>query len=125
MHRRLAQRFDDNFHEQVSTSDNVRNLTTPALIIHDEDDASVPVAETKEELLTLLRSTHEEGEAALRAAGEVMMLQRIRRFDGQYSTRLAWLWHLIDHESYHRGQIALYARQIGLVPALTRLIQGD
>lgn len=89
-----------------------------------EHEAGMPPADTKEELLTLLRSTHEAGEAALRAAGEIMMLQRIRRFDGKYGTRLAWLWHQIDHESYHRGQIALYARQIGLVPALTRLIHG-
>ena len=27
-------------------------------------------------------------------------------------------------EYYHRGQVALYVRQIGLVPALTRKIQG-
>ncbi|MGH7552626.1 MAG: DinB family protein [Longimicrobiales bacterium] len=48
----------------------------------------------------------------------------MRRFDGQPGTRLAWLYHAIEHESYHRGQIALYARFLGLVPALTRQILG-
>ena len=32
--------------------------------------------------------------------------------------------HGIAHEEYHRGQLALYARLLGRVPALTRLIQG-
>jgi len=90
-----------------------------------EHAANVPAGTTKEELLDLLRSTHAQGERLFRDAGEVGMLQRIRRFDGLTSTRLAWLWHLIDHESYHRGQVAMYARQIGLIPALTKLIHGD
>jgi uncharacterized damage-inducible protein DinB len=76
-------------------------------------------------LLSLLRETFDEGEARLRAAGELMMLQAIRRFDGLPGTRLAWLWHAIDHESYHRGQLAMYVRIKGGVPALTRLIYGD
>lgn len=82
-------------------------------------------ASSREELLRLLRETHAEGERSLREAGEVAILQRIRRFDGEYGTRLAWLYHGIDHESYHRGQLALYARTLGRVPALTRRIRGD
>jgi len=42
LRRRLAQRFDESFHEYASTRVNVRQLSTPALIIHDEDDAAVP-----------------------------------------------------------------------------------
>jgi len=52
------------------------------------------------------------------------MLQWIRRFDGKPGTRLTWMNHGISHEEYHRGQLALYARLLGRVPALTRLIQG-
>ena len=52
------------------------------------------------------------------------MLQLIRRFDGKMGTRLAWMHHGISHEEYHRGQLALYARLLGRVPALTQLIQG-
>jgi len=40
------------------------------------------------------------------------------------ASRLTWLNHAIAHEEYHRGQLALYARLLGRVPALTRLIEG-
>lgn len=75
-------------------------------------------------LLTLLRSTHEKGVEQLRGAGDIAMLQLIRRFDGEFGTRLAWLNHGIEHESYHRGQLAHYARFMGVVPALTQRIGG-
>jgi uncharacterized damage-inducible protein DinB len=78
----------------------------------------------KDGLLSQLRESFDSGVQAFRDAGEVAALQRIRRFDGKSSTRLAWLWHAVDHESYHRGQLALYNRLMGTVPALTRMIQG-
>jgi uncharacterized damage-inducible protein DinB len=52
------------------------------------------------------------------------MLQTIRQFNGAPATRLSWMHHAIAHEEYHRGQLALYARLVGRVPALTKLIQG-
>ena len=79
---------------------------------------------TKRQLLDALRRTHREGEAKIRQAGELHMLQLIRRFDGQMGTRLAWMNHGIAHEEYHRGQLALYARLLGRVPALTKRIMG-
>jgi uncharacterized damage-inducible protein DinB len=57
--------------------------------------------------------------------GELFLLQAIRRFDGLPGTRLAWLWHAIDHESYHRGQLAIFIRVMGGVPALTKQIYGE
>jgi uncharacterized damage-inducible protein DinB len=77
---------------------------------------------SKKNLLALLKSTHQKGEKKFRAAGELMMLQYITRFDGLKGTRLAWMNHGISHEEYHRGQLALYARLLGRVPALTQLI---
>jgi len=77
---------------------------------------------SKKKLLALLKSTHEAGEKKFRAAGELLMLQYITRFDGFKGTRLAWMNHGISHEEYHRGQLALYARLLGRVPALTQLI---
>jgi uncharacterized damage-inducible protein DinB len=79
---------------------------------------------SKLDLLGLLRRTHRDGAAKIRQAGELHMLQLIRRFDGKMGTRLAWMNHGISHEEYHRGQLALYARLLGRVPALTQRIQG-
>ena len=81
--------------------------------------------DTMADLVNLLRSSHRDGEKRLRRAGELHMLQQIRRFDGKMGTRLAWLNHGISHEEYHRGQLAMYARLMGRVPALTKRILGQ
>lgn len=80
---------------------------------------------SKATLLAGLRKTHSDGERKLRMAGELHLLQNIRRFDGEMGTRLAWIHHGISHEEYHRGQLALYARLLGRVPALTKRILGS
>lgn len=80
---------------------------------------------SRRELLDALRRRHAEGAARLRKAGEIHMLQLIRRFDGKMGTRLAWMHHGISHEEYHRGQIALCARLSGRTPALTKRIEGS
>lgn len=89
-----------------------------------EHAADLPDTADRSELLALLERTHAAGEARIRQSGELHMLELIRRFDGQLGTRLAWMYHGIDHESYHRGQLALYARTLGRVPALTKRIRG-
>jgi uncharacterized damage-inducible protein DinB len=75
-------------------------------------------------LLDLLQETLDEGLAKLRARGEKALMQPIVQFNGVPASRLTWLNHAIAHEEYHRGQLALYARLLGRVPALTRLIEG-
>lgn len=75
-------------------------------------------------LVRLLRNTHVTGVRQIRNAGEVAMLQTIRRFDGESWTRLVWMHHGIAHEEYHRGQLALYVRLLGRTPALTKLIES-
>ncbi len=79
---------------------------------------------SKTDLLSLLKSSHRTGVKQICEAGEVGMLQHVRRFDGERGTRLTWMHHGIAHEEYHRAQIALYARLLGRTPALTRLIEG-
>ena len=80
---------------------------------------------TKAQLLDALKKTHVEGHRKIRQAGELHMLQFITRFDGLKGTRLAWMHHGIAHEEYHRGQLAIYARLLGRVPALTRRVLGQ
>jgi len=79
---------------------------------------------SKKDLLGLLVSQLEEGIKKFQAVGELHTLQCIERFDGKSGTRLAWLNHGIAQEMYHRGQLTLYARLLGLEPALTRKIRG-
>jgi len=81
-------------------------------------------ARTKPQLVALLRSQLREGEKKFRAVGELSLHQFLTRFDGNLGTKLTWFQHGIAHEEYHRGQLAVYARLLGLVPALTQQIQG-
>ena len=78
----------------------------------------------KKTLIALLQMIAGECESRLREAGEPRLMQPILQFNGEPATRLTWLHHAIAHEEYHRGQIALYARLLGHVPALTQLIEG-
>src|SRR5262245_29909830 len=78
----------------------------------------------KKQLIAALTKTQADGAQKLAKAGELHMLQFITRFDGLQGTRLAWMNHGIAHEEYHRGQLAMYARLVGRVPALTQLIYG-
>jgi uncharacterized damage-inducible protein DinB len=79
----------------------------------------------KDALLALLRETLEKGVARFREAGEDLMLRPIMQFNGEPARRLSWMGHGVAHEEYHRGQLCVYARQLGLVPALTRQIHGS
>jgi uncharacterized damage-inducible protein DinB len=81
-------------------------------------------ATSKASLVRLLGTQVRHAERAFRNAGSLALYQFIMRFDGNQGTKLAWLNHGIAHEEYHRGQLALYARLLGRVPALTQLIEG-
>ncbi len=81
-------------------------------------------AKSKADLLKLLKAQVKEAEKKFLKAGELHMLQFIKRFDGQRGTRLAWLYHGIAHEEYHRGQLTVYERLLGIEPALTKQIGG-
>ena len=78
----------------------------------------------RDNLLSALHTTLENGIESFREVGELHMLQTIARFDGERGTRLAWLQHGIAQEMYHRGQLAVYARLLGEVPALTKRIES-
>jgi len=101
---------------------NLRRYPWRKLIAHYAGD--VLRLRTKRELIAALRRTLREGIKEFERAGEIHLLQQIERFDGQKGTRLAWFHHGIAHEMYHRGQLAVYARLMGVKPALTKMIEG-
>ena len=102
---------------------NLRRTPWPKLLAH----YSGPIENLsgKKGLVAALRTTLRDGIKEFRRAGEVHMLQQLVRFDGKKGTRLQWFHHGIAQEEYHRGQLALYARLIGVTPALTKLITGS
>ena len=81
-------------------------------------------ADTRAELLALLKSQLRDAERAFREAGELSLYQFIERFDGELGTKFTWWQHGIAQAMSHRGQLTLYARLLGIVPALTKQIQG-
>lgn len=81
-------------------------------------------AKTKKQLLEVLRSTMDHAEKQFRAAGDLHLWQFMERLDGKLGTKMQWWHHGIAQEMYHRGQLATYARLLGLVPALTQAIHG-
>jgi uncharacterized damage-inducible protein DinB len=102
---------------------NFRRAPWPKLL--DQYAAPAYRLKAKKEILDFLAKQLEEGIKKFHDAGELHMLQFIQRFDGKPGTRLAWLHHGIDQEEYHRGQLTVYARLLGLEPALTKLIKGS
>jgi uncharacterized damage-inducible protein DinB len=78
----------------------------------------------KASVIALLKSTLEDGVARFEKAGDDLLLRPITQFNGVPAARLSWMSHGVGHEEYHRGQLALYARLLGIVPALTKLIHG-
>jgi uncharacterized damage-inducible protein DinB len=87
-------------------------------------DGPIRKASSKTDLIAALSSTFQESVRRFRALGEDGIQQPITRFDGKKGTKLAWLHHCLGHEQYHRGQLAVYQRLMGIEPALTRLIRG-
>ncbi|MEP6706110.1 MAG: DinB family protein [Pyrinomonadaceae bacterium] len=83
--------------------------------------------EDKQSLIDLLRTTMEESETSLRAAARELQ-NDMNRFDGQQMAKLDFLGFAIAHEMYHRGQLTVYERLLGIEPVLTkrfRKVFGD
>ena len=81
-------------------------------------------AQTKKELVALLRSQIDDAIKQFRKCGDLAMYQYIENFDGSQWTKVQWLHHGIAQEMYHRGQLTTYERLMGLTPALTKRIHG-
>jgi len=77
------------------------------------------------DLRKALEQTHDTNVSKIRGAGEAGLAKPITRFDGGTWSRLTYVFYAAGHEDYHRGQLATYARAMGLVPALTQRIHGD
>jgi len=86
--------------------------------VREEIGAKLPRANTKAEIIDMLRTLSEDSGRRLRDAGAALATKTMPTFGGEQS-RLTALWFAASHEQYHRGQIASYVRQLGLTPAIT------
>ena len=75
----------------------------------------LPEEMTPAELRGALERTHDVNLSRIRGAGEKHMATAIRRFDGGTWSRITYAFYAASHEDYHRGQLATYARSMGLV----------
>ena len=73
----------------------------------------------KDGILQLLATAMDEVEKQLREHADEMK-NMMKRFDGKEMTKLAFMSFAIAHEMYHRGQLTVYERLLGIEPALTQ-----
>jgi uncharacterized damage-inducible protein DinB len=80
-------------------------------------------ATTKEAVIELLHSSLEETKAIVMGFGDANFEQGMTRFDGKQCTKLEMLNFTVAHEMYHRGQLTVYERVLGIEPALTQFFR--
>jgi uncharacterized damage-inducible protein DinB len=95
-----------------------RRLPWPELL--EMHAGHVARAKNRKGLVALLHDQMTDAEQQLRRVGPLGFQQFITNFDGSQWTKMQWLHHAIAHEMYHRGQLTLYIRHLGGVPALTQ-----
>ena len=76
----------------------------------------------KADFVKQLTSSGEASMQSLRKASATLANQTMKLMSTEQS-RLSGLWFAVAHEAYHRGQLATYARGMGLVPAMTKQSQ--
>jgi len=80
-------------------------------------------ATNKDALIELLRSSMEETKKSVLSFGDTGFEKIMTRFDGKQCPKLTMLNFTVAHEMYHRGQLTVYERLLGIEPALTQLIR--
>jgi uncharacterized damage-inducible protein DinB len=73
----------------------------------------------KDGILNLLGTAMDDAEKQLLGASEEMK-NMMTRFDGKQMSKLGFLSFAIAHEMYHRGQLTVYERLLGIEPKLTQ-----
>jgi len=83
-----------------------------------EHAPGVATVSNKEGLLDLLKKSMDEAETQLEAYGDGLN-ETILGLDGKPTGKLQFMSFIISHEMYHRGQLTVYERLLGIEPELT------
>lgn len=107
--------------EMCRPDSNLRREPFPDLIKRYSSEVSA--IEGKDALIDALRSSMDWTEQTIRSFGESALNESTQRFDGKTVTKLRFLLFSTSHEMYHRGQLTVYERLLGIEPALTTRIK--
>jgi uncharacterized damage-inducible protein DinB len=92
-------------------------------------DTEIKLVTTKDAMIALLRSSLAASSEKISRFGEEKLDHPITRLDGQTVSKMSMLHFTLSHEMYHRGQLTMYQRALGIEPALTeqfrRLISSN
>jgi uncharacterized damage-inducible protein DinB len=98
------------------------NLMRQSFADHLKEYASdVSLVTEKAGLVSLLGTSMDEAEACLRASSALD--DKIIGFDGKPNHKPDFLNFVISHEMYHRGQLTVYERLLGIEPQLTQRLK--
>ena len=73
----------------------------------------------KEAIIQMLQTAMDDCEQCLCEHADEMK-NTMKRFDGKEMTKLGFMSFAIAHEMYHRGQLTVYVRLLGIEPMLTQ-----
>lgn len=73
----------------------------------------------KDAIIQMLQTAMDDCEKQLREHADEMK-NTMKRFDGKEMTKLGFMSFAIAHEMYHRGQLTVYVRLLGIEPMLTQ-----
>src|SRR5215510_15200219 len=107
--------------EMCRPDTNLRRAPFPELI--KEYASEVKGHSDKAGLVSLLKSSQDSAEATMQSCGEAGLQVDTQRLDGKTTTKLGFLQFIVAHEMYHRGQLTVYQRLLGIEPALTTLFK--
>ena len=100
---------------------NLMRAPFPELIA--EYAGHVKTADTRDAILELLRGSLDDSTQRLREFGDEKLEQMMTRFDGKQLQKRAMLNFIVSHEMYHRGQVTVYERLLGIEPAMTKFFK--
>jgi len=121
-HIAVSPRFQ--FHVHRNRIADMKNVNFPALF--QEFSAEEQKPRSKEEILTLLKSSVEEAAAFIEGLSDDVLAENVAMMPGMgpaQRTRFEMLLGSKEHEMHHRAQLMLVERMIGIVPHLTRQMQ--
>jgi uncharacterized damage-inducible protein DinB len=103
--------------EMCRSDTNLRREPVPGML-----KRYAPELETaggKAGLIDLLGKSMDWAADTLRSYGIDALQEPTQRFDGKTTTKFYFLNFMMAHEMYHRGQLTVFERLLGIEPALT------